>query len=311
VKCLVLTYHSQHIAGKDYSSNDHVALAADLEVLHRRGAEVVPLTTIAAAVACGSVDSGSHMQVGISFDDGPVFDYRDFIHPAHGPQRSFLNILRDFRKSRGPGALPGLHATSFVIASPEARLAMERSPSSGYTFLSDWLADDWWRPAAESGFMDIGNHTWDHVHHAAPKIAIGKDARDNFEIVDNFADAEAEIRPAAEYINAKIGRMSTLFAFPFGHVNDYLVRDYLPTHGPSLGLEAAFGLDGLVKDGDAVWSIPRLACGRHWHTPEEFERLIAPRRPPRPRVIRSSRSARSNQRGGSFPPLPLTGTTSR
>ena len=153
---------------------------------------------------------------------------------------------------------------------------MERSPSSGYAFLSDWLADDWWRPAAESGFMDIGNHSWDHVHHAAPKVAIGRRERDNFEIVDNFADAEAEIRPAAEYINAKIGRVSTLFAFPFGHVNDYLVRDYLPAHGPSLGLEAAFGTGGAVKDGDSVWSIPRVVCGHHWRTPAEFERLIAP-----------------------------------
>jgi hypothetical protein len=101
VKCLVLTYHSQNIAGKDYFSNDHVALAADLETLHRLGVEVVPLKAIAQALATGSIDSGSRVRVGISFDDGPVFDYQDFIHPAYGPQRGFLNILRDFRKSRG------------------------------------------------------------------------------------------------------------------------------------------------------------------------------------------------------------------
>jgi hypothetical protein len=275
VKCLVLTYHSHNIAGTQYGLNDHVSLAADLEILHRQGAEVVPLTTIAQAVATGSIAGDSRTRVGISFDDGPVFDYEDFTHPKHGPQRSFLNILRDFRRSKGASALPGLHSTSFVIASREARLAMERSPSSGYEFLTDWLADDWWRPAAESGFMDIGNHSWDHVHHAAPSIAIGKSVRDNFEVVDNFADADAEIRPAADYINAKIGRVSTLFAFPFGHVNDYLVRDYLPTHGPSLGLEAAFATGGAVKAGDSVWSIPRVVCGHHWRTPAEFERLVS------------------------------------
>jgi hypothetical protein len=276
VKCLVLTYHSQNIAGTDYASNDHVALAADLEILHRHDVEVAPLTTIARAVATGSMARDSRALVGISFDDGSVFDYEDFIHPTHGPQRGFLNILRDFRKSRGGGALPGLHATSFVIASREARVAMERSPSSGYMFLRDWLSDDWWRDAAESGFIEIGNHSWDHVHHAAPRVAIGGRERNNFEVVDNFADADAEIRSAAEYINAKIGHVSTLFAFPFGHVNDYLVRDYLPTHGPSLGLEAAFGLGGAVKDGDSVWSIPRLVCGHHWRTPAELEHLIAP-----------------------------------
>jgi hypothetical protein len=275
VKCLVLTYHSHNIAGTQYGVNDHVALAADLEILHRLGAEVVPLTTIARGLASGSAARDARVQVGISFDDGPVFDYEDFTHPKHGPQRSFLNILRDFRQFRGPRALPALHATSFVIASGEARLAMERSPSSGYRFLTDWLSDAWWRPAAESGFMDIGNHSWDHVHHAAPNVAIGRSERDNFEVVDNFADADGEIRPAAEYINAKIGRVSTLFAFPFGHVNDYLVRDYLPNHGPSLGLEAAFGTGGEVKEGGSVWSIPRVVCGYHWRTPAEFERLIA------------------------------------
>ena len=107
MKCLVLTYHSHNIAGTGYGSNDHVSLAADLEILHRLGAEVVPLTAIARAVAAGSAAGHSRPRVGISFDDGPIFDYEDFTHPKHGPQRSFLNILRDFRKSRGPRALPG------------------------------------------------------------------------------------------------------------------------------------------------------------------------------------------------------------
>jgi len=276
MKCIVLTYHSHNIAGTGYGLNDHASLATDLEILHERDAAVVPLEAIAEAVAAGEAASGSgRLHVGLSFDDGPIFDVEDFVHPKHGPQRSFLNILRDFRAANGGKALPQLHATSFVIASRAARLAMQRSPGSGYEFIPDWLSDEWWRGAAESGFMDIGNHSWDHVHHAVGDVAIGRPERDNFAVVDNFSDAEKEIRPAAEYIRAKLGRPATLFAFPFGHVNDYLVREYLPAHGPSMGLKAAFATGGAVRRGDSVWSIPRLVCGHDWHSPQEFERLLA------------------------------------
>jgi hypothetical protein len=266
----VLTYHSHNIFGTDYAGNDHVALASDLRTLHRLGAEIMPLERIAASVASGELGDG--LVVGLSFDDGPIFDAHDFVHPEFGAQRGFLNILRDFRDETGAGAQPGLHATSFVIASPEARRCMQAEVP---TYPDEWLSDGWWKDAIDSGLMDIGNHSWDHVHHAVPETVHGKAGRDDFQTVDTFDGAEKEIRVASQFIETRTGKSPALFAFPFGHTNDYLVREYLPEHGPCFGLKAAFGTGGVAQAGDSVWSIPRLVCGHDWHSPQELERLIA------------------------------------
>jgi len=273
VKAFILTYHSHNISGNEYATNDHVALAADLALLHSLHLEVLPLGEIVERCRAGDASRGPY--VGITFDDGPLFDFADFDHPRFGPQRGFLNILRDFRAGHGPSALPGLHATSFVIASPGARKAMETSRDCGYTFLRDWLAEDWWREAAASGLMDIGNHSWDHVHHAFDGVVIADPRRDDFTAVDNFDDAEKEIRAASEYIAQRLGRAPRFFAYPFGHASDYLVKEYLPRHGPALGLQAAFGTDGAVRDGFDAWAIPRVVCGHHWRSPGDLAKLLA------------------------------------
>jgi hypothetical protein len=272
---LVLTYHSHNISGVDYATNDHVALAADLRLLQARGARIAPLAEIAAGLGEGL--AADELLVGLSFDDGPCFDFADFVHPAYGPQRSFLNILRDFREEAGRGAQPGLHATSFVIASPEARAAMERADDCGYAFLEDWLTDRWWSEAADSGLMAIGNHSWDHVHHAPESIAIAASVRDDFTRVDNYADADREIRAAADYINARVGGRCELFAFPFGHTNEYLLEEYLPNRACEHGMKAAFSTGGrAIRPGDSAWNIPRVVCGHDWKSPEELEKLLAP-----------------------------------
>lgn len=269
MRCLVLAYHSHNIAGTGYGENDHVALASDLETVTRLGARIVPLGRIAQAVASGAAAgdvNGAQTQVAITFDDGPVFDFEDFVHRRFGPQRGFLGILRDFLERHGASAQSGLHATSFVIASAEARAAMERAPDCGYPEIAGWLRDDWWKGAVESGLMAIGNHSWDHVHHAPANLCIAAAARDDFTVVDNRGDADREIRDAGEYIAQRAGRACGHFAFPFGHVNDYLVREYLPRFGPGLGLQAAFGTGGRpVASDDSVWNIPRAVCGEHWN----------------------------------------------
>lgn len=270
----VLTYHSHNIAGTTYSTNDHVALASDLAMLHEMGAEVVPLSEVVQRVRAGSVHR-DRATVALSFDDGPVFDFADFEHPRFGPQRAFLNILRDFRRSNGASALPGLHATSFVIASPAARRAMETAEDCGYTFLRDWLAEDWWREAAATGLMEIGNHSWDHVHHAFDGVVIGDSRRDDFTVVSNFDDAEKEIFAASDYIAQRLGRPPRFFAYPFGHSNGYLVSEYLPRRGPAMGLEAAFGTDGVIPGACDAWAIPRVVCGHHWRTPVELGALLS------------------------------------
>ena len=273
MKALVLTYHSHNISGTGYSTNDHVALARDLRLVHAAGARIVPLAEIAAQVRGGMQGEGT--LVGFSFDDGPSFDFADFVHPQFGPQRGFLNVLRDFRAEVGERVQPGLHATSFVIASPQARAAMERAPDCGYPGIDGWLSDRWWAEAIDSGLMAIGNHSWDHVHHAVDRTAISSPARDDFTQVDNYTDADREIRAAGDYINTRVGGRCELFAYPFGHVNAYLAEDYLPLRAYEHRMTAAFGTGGrAVRAGDSVWNIPRLVCGEHWKSPEELGALL-------------------------------------
>ena len=274
MRALVLTYHSHNISGTDYATNDHVALASDLRAVHAAGARIAPLAEIARAARKGL--RGDGLVVGLSFDDGPRFDHADFVHARFGPQRGFLNVLRDFREEVGAGAQPGLHATSFVIASPEARRAMERAPDCGYPDMPDWLGEDWWSAAIDTGLMGIGNHSWDHVHHAVERIAAAAPRRDDFTLVDNYTDADREIRAAAAYINARVAGRCELFAFPFGHANDYLVNEYLPLRGYEHGMAAAFGTGGrAIAPGDSIWNLPRFVCGEHWRSPEGLRSLLA------------------------------------
>lgn len=274
MKAIVLAYHSHNISGTTYATNDHVAFASDLETLHRLGAQLVPVGAIVEDLARGKVRF-DRPRVAFTFDDGPVFDFHDFIHPLHGPQRSFCNAMRDFRHRHGTHVQPGLQATSFVIASPAARRAMSAAEECGYTFLQGWLEDDWWSEAAASGFIEIGNHSWDHVHGALAEVATGSPRRNDFTVVDNFADADREIRHASEFIARRAGAPVRWFAYPFGHVNAYLPTDYLPSEGFRIGLRAGFGTGGrAVEAHDSVWDIPRVVCGHHWHSPDELSAIV-------------------------------------
>jgi len=271
----VLAYHSHNIRGNGYGENDHVALARDLEVILEVGARVLPLAQIASVMRGEQAAPPPGVQVGLSFDDGPIFDFVDFDHPHWGPQRSFLNILEDFRARHGREAQPQLHATSFVIASPAARRAMERDRDSGFADMDGWLSDEWWPDAVRSGLIAVGNHSWDHVHHTVPEIAVAATRRNDFTVVDDLQGAEAEIRTATEFINARIHGACSLFAYPFGHVNQFLSSDYLPKHQDRHGMRAAFGTGGrVVEAGDSVWNIPRLVCGYHWKSPAELAALL-------------------------------------
>lgn len=274
LKALVLTYHSHNIFGTAYETNDHLAFASDLGTLTELGTRIVPVTRIARLLSEGRLGGDGDTLVGLTFDDGPLFDIDDFVHPQFGPQRSFVNLMLDFRRDHA-GAQPDLCATSFVIASREARRAMERADES-YSSIADWLTDAWWPRAYASGVLAIGNHSWDHVHEAPESIVTENQVRGDFAIVDNYRDADREIRVASDFINAAIPRRCETFAFPFGQTNEYLVRDYLPGHRDEHGMSAAFGAsDGrAVAPGDSVWNIPRAVCGHHWKSPAELRSLV-------------------------------------
>ena len=277
MKAHVLTYHSHRILGTDYATNDHIALRADLQTITASGCSIVPLDVIVERLGSPSSESSARY-VALTFDDGPAFDLDDAFHPEFGPQRGFANIMRDFRAARGPDVQPRLSATSFVIASAEARLQMEQSYEREYTYVAPGsLADDWWGRAIDSGLIAIANHSWDHLHPGIRRVAHSRQARGDFALVTTFEDADAQILEAMRYINARTNdRAAPYFAFPYGTFNDFLTGRYLPARGREIGLAAAFTTEPKpIVGGENVWCLPRYVSGHHWRSSQELQRILA------------------------------------
>ena len=282
MKAVVLTYHSHRILGTEYAHNDHVALPVDLDIIARSGRRIVSLATLVDTIdahqsGARTTDDGATL-VALTFDDGPEWDFVDFTHPAFGKQRSFASAMRDFLESELGRAQPETCATSFVIASPEARYVMETTFDAEYTFLQQGaLNDAWWAPATASGLIDIGNHSWDHLHPALESVAHSRQARGDFTQVTGAEDADAQIREAMRYINERTsGRAAPFFAYPYGHSNAYLADVYLPREGRGMGLRAAFTTEPAVIDGaQRVWRLPRFTCGHHWRSAEGLAAILS------------------------------------
>ena len=270
----VLAYHALNAQARDdYGSNDHVALEQDLALIRRLGfkvARLVDIAGLASSRAPSPLDSGSW--VGLSFDDGTDHDYFDIVgHEYLGDVKSFYTILKRSAADGGPD-WPRPTGTSFVIASPEARTALDRACMAG---LGHWR-DVWWKDAAESGILEIGNHSWDHAHPSLATIAQRHQRKGTFHGVDNAADAGAQIVQAQEYISRMTGgRACPLFAYQYGETPDYLVHEYFPRETRRHGMLAAFSTEGeYVTPESNRWSIPRFVCGAHWKTPEGLERIL-------------------------------------
>jgi peptidoglycan/xylan/chitin deacetylase (PgdA/CDA1 family) len=280
VKAFVLTYHSHHVQGPGYALNDHIALPVDLHTIAAAGARIVPLGTLVDAIeahASASAGTDHRTLVALTFDDGPVWDFADFVHPVLGYQRSFANVMQDFLATPAGRTQSELAATSFVIASKEARRVMETTFDAEYTFLREGALDDaWWPMAVATGLIAIGNHSWDHLHPALDSVAHSRQARGDFTEVTDTADADAQIRDAMAQINARTGgQAAPFFAYPFGHVNDFLQGDYLPREGRAMGLRAAFTTEPKAIDGsESVWRLPRFTCGHHWRNPEALAEIL-------------------------------------
>jgi SAM-dependent methyltransferase len=268
----ILTYHSLNIEGNDYLGNDHVAFREDLRLLTALGWRIVPLVDVVDYLG-RETSAWPEKCVAITFDDGTNFDYEDLEHPTAGTQRSMLNIMRDFQLEHSH-AQPALHATSFVIASPQARCDMDRVCILG----KGWMSDTWWQPAVASGLFHIGNHSWDHCHDSLKEIAQRDQLKGTFAGVDNEGDADAQIRRAA----AAISRLApnpgaVLFAYPYGTTSRYLVDDYLPRQAVTGGgfVRAAFSTEPeLVTPATNRWWMPRYVCGHHWKSSKELEAIL-------------------------------------
>lgn len=265
----ILTYHAAYISGMGYATNDHVGFAADLVALARLGWQVRSLADIVDAFLGKRPLEGK--VVGLALDDGTDFDFHDLNHPAWGVQRGMFGILRDWEAAH-PGVQPGLHATSFVVVSPAARATLDAAALAG----RGWWTDRWWKPAIASGRWAIANHSWDHNHGGIGPTAAGGAIADTFRSVDSFAAAEGEIAQAAAFLKAHAPNPGdTLFAYPYGEVNDYLAREYLPQEAARIGIAAAFGCDAApVTHASARWCLPRYVFRRDWNTPDGLVRLL-------------------------------------
>lgn len=268
----ILTYHSVNIHGNDYATNDHVAFASDLRTLTGLDLRIVPLAAIVDAHRAQAFDSLPARCVGVTFDDGQDFDYIDLPHPTWGPQRSMVNLMHDFRATHGADAQPQMHATSFVIVSPEARRRLDVTCMIGM----GWWNDAWWPDAFAGGLLAIANHSWDHNHPTLDVVAQRDQHKGTFRVIDTFEDAEAQIAQAAAYLRAKADNPGAAhFAYPYAESNDYLVREYFPQHAARIGIRAAFG--GVPEPATAtscIWDLPRYICGPHWKSPAEFAALL-------------------------------------
>ena len=279
---IVLTYHSHNVIGMDYAQNNHVAFRNDLEQITEAGWRIVSLDAVigmsAGAVSEGVSRDENEKLIALTFDDGPCYDAQDFTHPQFGRQRSFLNLMRDFRDRHGSKTQPHLIATSFVIASPEARRIIAQTYDAQYTYVEPESLDDaWWGPAIDTGLIQIANHSWDHLHPGLPRVAHSRDTRADFAAVLTVEDADAQILRAAEFIAARTqGRAVPFFAYPFGQSNRFLVEEYFPTRGAGIA-RAAFGTEPRrISRNEGRWCLPRFVCGHHWRSPAELATILEP-----------------------------------
>jgi peptidoglycan/xylan/chitin deacetylase (PgdA/CDA1 family) len=266
----VLTFHSQNIAGTSGATNDHVALDECIALLRSAGIPVLRALEVVRRMRRGAFGSLPQRFACITFDDGTDFDWRDLGHPQHGPQPSMHSILRKHSlRLLGPLWLRRIPATSFVIASPEAR----REISSEAFHDPAMMSDDWWRAAQSSGLLDIGSHGWDHVHPAVSQVRARPGLTEAFHNVATREEAALQIERSHEFIRAKAGgRAARLFAYPYGQVSEFLAAEYLPRQHDTW---AAFGTEARPWREDCdIWRLPRYVCGWNWKSSAELERIL-------------------------------------
>jgi len=267
----VLTYHSQNISGPTYATNDHVAFDESLALVQSLNIPVLRLLDVVTALRARTFSRLPSRFVCITFDDGPDYDWKPVNHPAQGIQIPMIDILRK-HSSRflGKWWLRKMFATSFVIASPQARKDISGSSAEN----PDRMSDEWWGPAQASGFMDIGTHGWNHVHPSVAEMKYSPELVEAFHKIDSRKQADLQIKTAAEYIREKAkGDAAKLFAYPYGQVSEYLVKEYLPAQSQILG--AFTTVDRPLTFDCDIWQLPRYVCGWHWTSNEELGRLLA------------------------------------
>jgi len=179
-----------------------------------------------------------------------------------------LGIMQDFIERHGPQAQPNLHATSFVIASEQARRAIDSRSLFGH----GWISDDWWKDAAQGGLISIGNHGWDHNH---PDLAPQGEKAAEFTSVNTGHQCEQQVIHAAEFITSKTDIWPDMFAYPFGESSEFIRERFFPQRVSEHRCRAALGTQpGYVTQDSNRWNMPRFICGRDWQSPEQLLSLL-------------------------------------
>ncbi|MGJ8662503.1 MAG: polysaccharide deacetylase family protein [Marinicella sp.] len=262
----ILTYHANNINGMEYQNNDHVALAADLQLIHELGFEIITLDRLMAWRSGKMPDSAIQNAVVLTCDDGTWFDFHDLDHPTYGHQTSFYNILNKYQKQHQVQ----VHMSNFVIVSPEARKILDEKCLIG----KSWWQDDWWLTAQQSGLMSIENHSWDHNHGVLDNDNINDDS---FRCINNKKSCDQQIKQAQEFLHQMMEGtyQAQYFAYPYGNFSDYLRYEYLPVFGPRMNLSAAFTTEAAhVTKFSKIWAIPRYVCNNDWRDVESLKRIL-------------------------------------
>lgn len=265
----ILAFHSHNIDGNTYETNDHVALDASLALLAALGIPVLRLSDIVQALRSRTFPRLPERFAAITLDDGSDYDWKPLHHPVHGAQEPMGAIVRRHARSiLGLFSRRKACATSFVIASPEARDQIV-GPGKPYR-----LSDDWWREAQASGYFDIGCHGWNHVHPLVDEMKRAPDLVEAFGNVRTPAEAGRQVTEAARFIRGKAGPgAARLFAYPYGQVSDYLADEWLPAQDEVL---AAFTtVDRPLEEGADLWRLPRYVCGWHWKSNDELRAIVS------------------------------------
>jgi peptidoglycan/xylan/chitin deacetylase (PgdA/CDA1 family) len=182
-----------------------------------------------------------------------------------------LNILR--RQHRGVLGIklgaPPVTATAFVIGSRSAREQISMGFDS-----KDWMTDHWWAAAQRSGYLDIGCHSWDHVHPCVAEVmAETPHIARAFHRIATVEEADRQIAQPSRALRAITKNdAARLFAYPFGQTSDFLMREYLPRQNEVIG---AFTITPEpVTSATSVWAIPRYVCGDAWTSPDDLRKLL-------------------------------------
>lgn len=267
-RLLILTWHSIRVLANTAEENDLIAFSEALDLIDRLGWTILPL---AEALQRLHTDRLPGPSVVLTLDDGSIMDFHDFDHPSCGRQISIFHRLQAFARRIGPGSRHHPHASSFVIASPQARQELDRNATLQ---LGVW-PEDWWAAANASGLMSVESHSWDHNHESIDSSVQRENQRGDFRLIETEAECRAEVDQASAYIERISGRRPQFFAYPYGQYSDYLALDYLPRHGERLGLQAALTCrpEPVSRSGDR-WRLPRYVCGHDWSSTESLRQLL-------------------------------------